>query len=526
MCIALCQTQINGIKIDLCKLNDLDAKYSRLHDEIIKELEIMASQAMGDTPVNLNSVEQLSCLLYSRRVTNKPLWKKVFNLGAGKYPKHYSKAKFKLLVNSLSEPIYKTKARQCAICKGYGKVSKKRKDGTYGKARYRCGTCSAIGVIYHQLSERAGFGFPIENIDILAAHGFQTNTNAIDKLTEKTKNEKAKEFVKKMGINNSLSTYRKTYIDGIRRAIGENTLLHTEFMQAVTKTGRLSSRNPNFHNQPRGTRCKFCEGGCRYCLGTGYKFPIRSVVISRWEKGSITKADYSGLEFKIAIDLARCPVGLKDLNIEGFDAHSNTAKVIGVSRQDAKPHTFKPLYGGVTGTQKERAYYAWFRKRYAGIAAWHKRLIQEALTTKRIKLPSGREYSFPTVKQLYGGRVSFQTNIVNYPVQGFATADIVVAAYVDTFNEFNTLQLKSVLINEVHDEIDVDTYPGEKHIVAYTLHKCMVGVIKTIKLRYNYDIIVPIEVDVSNGPNWMDMKEVPKEWLNAPPKMNELKHTI
>ena len=290
-------------------------------------------------------------------------------------------------------------------------------------------------------------------------------------------------------------------------------------MQAVTKTGRLSSRNPNFHNQPRGSGCDYCERGCRYCFGTGYKFPIRSVVVSRWGKGSITKADYSQLEFKIAIELSRCPVGLKDLATPGFDAHSNTAKVIEVSRQDAKPDTFKPLYGGVTGTEKQRAYYKWFRERYVGHTRWCKELINETLSTKKIRLPSGREYSFPTVRRLKGGRVTHQTNIVNYPVQGFATADIVPAAYVDTFNIFNQLGLKSLLINEVHDEIDVDTYPGEEHIVAYTLHKCMVGVVETIKLRYGYDIKVPIEVDVSNGPNWMDCKEVPNEWLtNLPQK--------
>ena len=88
-----------------------------------------------------------------------------------------------------------------------------------------------------------------------------------------------------------------------------------------------------------------------------------------------------------------------------------------------------------------------------------------------------------------------------------------------TYNEFMALNLRSLLINEVHDEINVDTYPGEEHIVAYTLHKCMTGVVKTIKLRYGYDIIIPLEVEVSNGINWMETKEVPSEWLtNLPQK--------
>ena len=67
------------------------------------------------------------------------------------------------------------------------------------------------------------------------------------------------------------------------------------------------------------------------------------------------------------------------------------------SRQDAKAHTFAPLYGatGYGRTQAEAAYYTQFTDKYKGIAAWHKRLAKEVLATGCITTPSGRAFAFP-----------------------------------------------------------------------------------------------------------------------------------
>ncbi len=107
-------------------------------------------------------------------------------------------------------------------------------------------------------------------------------------------------------------------------------------MQAVTATGRLSSRDPNFQKQPRG--------------GT---FPIRKVIQSRFEGGQIIEVDFAQLEFRTAVFLAQDEQGMADIKNK-IDVHKFTADVIGVSRQDAKAHTFKPLYGGTTGTDDEK----------------------------------------------------------------------------------------------------------------------------------------------------------------------------
>ena len=91
-------------------------------------------------------------------------------------------------------------------------------------------------------------------------------------------------------------------------------------MQCVTATGRLSSRNPNFQNMPRGTT-----------------FPVRECVVSRWDGGKILEGDYSQLEFRVAGFLANDDQVYADVQ-KGFDVHSFSAEALGVSRQEAKAH--------------------------------------------------------------------------------------------------------------------------------------------------------------------------------------------
>ena len=115
---------------------------------------------------------------------------------------------------------------------------------------------------------------------------------------------------------------------------------------------------------------------------------------------------------------------------EGTDVHSYTAGVIGCSRQEAKAHTFKPLYGGTTGTEAQQRYYRAFKEKYGGVSTWHEDLQREAVEKRVVTLPSGRQYAFPDARWTKYGTATHRTNICNYPVQGFATADLLPAALV------------------------------------------------------------------------------------------------
>lgn len=502
MCIVLTDMERNGIKIDLEALDALDIEYSAEKELLEKELNFLAQEAMGDTPINLNSPEQLSTLIYSRKIKDKKRWAEIFNLGTtphgsgrrAKRPIPYEKKKYNQLVNGLTEVVYKTSTRQCPDCKGKGKVSRKRKDGTYGKLRYNCTVCTGLGILYTNLKEVAGFAMTPKGVYDLSTLGFKTNKEKLEVLATHAK-EPARTFLTKMVRYNAVSVYLSAFIGGIKRNVGRDGILHTQFMQCVAATARLSSRAPNFHNQPRGDT-----------------FPIRRVVSSRFPGGIITDGDYGQLEFRVAAELSGCKQALEDIK-NGVDVHRRTSDILteggqSTNRQDAKPHTFKPLYGGTSGTDAEKGYYVAFLKRYSGIADWHETLLHEALTRKNIRLPSGREYSFPFTKRYPSGGVSGGTQIKNYPVQGFATADIVLVATIALYRRFMNEGLRSLLINEVHDSIVVDTHPDEIDIAPLIMKEVMLSVPALLKERYDYDFTTPLSVEIKQGVNWLDMKTV------------------
>jgi DNA polymerase I-like protein with 3'-5' exonuclease and polymerase domains len=135
----------------------------------------------------------------------------------------------------------------------------------------------------------------------------------------------------------------------------------------------------------------------------GGTFPVKKVFVSRWDGGKIMEADFAQLEFRVAAFLSQDETAIKEVT-EGFDVHSYTAQVISeagqaTSRQEAKAHTFAPLYGatGFGRTPAEAAYYTHFTEKYKGIARWHRELAKEVLSTRKIRTPSGREFSFKDV---------------------------------------------------------------------------------------------------------------------------------
>ena len=147
----------------------------------------------------------------------------------------------------------------------------------------------------------------------------------------------------------------------------------------------------------------------------GDKFPVKRVIQSRWENGQILEVDFAQLEFRTAVFLAQDEQGMQDI-ADGIDVHQYTADIIGVSRQDAKAHTFKPLYGGVTGTEDEKRYYTKFLEKYKDIKTWHDKLQTEAIRFKQIKLPTGREYAFPYAERTpWGGSTSVSYTHLTLP---------------------------------------------------------------------------------------------------------------
>ena len=190
------------------------------------------------------------------------------------------------------------------------------------------------------------------------------------------------------------------------------------------------------------------------------------------------------------------------------DVHQYTADTMGVERQDAKAHTFKPLYGGVLGTPKEMRYYEAFKHKYWQVTNWHDKLQKEAVDTKKIKLPSGREYAFPDARYTQYGNVTNSTAIKNYPVQGFATADLLPLALVNLYAIMKKRNMKSVICNTVHDSIILDVHPEERVGCIDVLRMSMLSIKDECNSRYNVNYDMPVDIELKMGKNWLDTKEI------------------
>ena len=189
---------------------------------------------------------------------------------------------------------------------------------------------------------------------------------------------------------------------------------------------------------------------------------------------------------------------LKDIKNK-VDVHSYTAKILGVSRQKAKSDTFKPLYGGILGTPKQMQYYRAFKNKYSGISSWHRELQNEALMSNKIRLPSGRQYFFPNVERLRSGSVTNSTAIKNYPVQGFATADLLPLALINLNKLLTKNELKSIVCNTVHDSIVLDVYPDEDKQAIETLKEAMLSISDECEKRYGFKYTMPIGIELKIG---------------------------
>ena len=494
----LAKIEYNGIKINVDALHKIKDQYENELKELKTFLLTKIDELMGDTPINLDSPDDRSMLFFSMKVIDKKLWAKEFNIGyevRGNTRKQKRKTNYDEIndfyhaVNGLAKPVFKTTSTLCQNCDGTGKYKYKKKDGTFSKIKRNCKTCNAKGRIYTNTKERAGLRLvPRGSLDT-SATGFKTDKTTLEEFISSI-NPNQREFLEKYVRYSAIRTYLRTFVDGIEKSKDNNDYIRPQYMQCVTSTGRLSSRNPNFQNMPRG--------------GT---FPVRQCIISRWDGGKILEGDYAQLEFRVAGFLADDDQIYADVK-NNVDVHSFTAKILGVSRQVAKADTFKPLYGGVLGTPKQMQYYRAFKEKYSGVTRWHRNLINEALETRHITLPSGRSYYFPNTERMPSGSVSNATAIKNYPVQGFATADLLPISLIKLDELLTKRKLKSIICNTVHDSIVLDVYPDEEEMAIETLKEAMLCLPEETQRRYGVKYDMPIGIELKMGSNWLETKEV------------------
>jgi DNA polymerase I-like protein with 3'-5' exonuclease and polymerase domains len=491
--VAVCLSRIyqRGFKVDLAMLDAVQQEFMEEKSYLIDSLKEKVRNVMGDTPINLNSPEQLSWVIYSRKVRDKQYWGNAID-------PYMDDAEFRSLIAGGTERVYKTKAMQCTDCNGSGYIHKTKKDGTPYANKNRCPACDTVGYLFNPTNEIAGFKFRPPSPKWASANGFTTSKGNLEVLESSAKSQgmtQAADFLAKVRRLSAVDTYLSSFVDGIKNYTKPDGKLHVRLLQHRTATGRFSGADPNMQNMPRG--------------GT---FPVKKVFVSRFEGGKILEADFAQLEFRAAAFLSQDGVAIEEVST-GFDVHSYTAEVISTagqptSRQDAKAHTFAPLYGatGFGRTKAEAAYYEHFNDKYQGVADWHTRLAKEAINTRKIRTPSGREFSFPDVTRNARGRVSHFTQIKNYPVQSFATADIVPVALLHIDKLLDGMQ--SCVVNSVHDSIVIDVHPDEERSVINIIKQTNDDLPNLILMRWGVQFNVPLLLEAKIGYNWLDTKDV------------------
>lgn len=483
-----------GFAVNLNALEDVRKEFEQEKQELLHQLEAQARELMGDRPINLNSPEQLSWVIYSRAPQDKKTWPALFD-------NRMDAREFNSTVKRHTDVLYRQKAHQCQPCKGVGKVHKTKKDGTPFAKATKCSECDGSGYLFVDDKRTiAGLKFNAPDHNWISANGFSTskdNLTFLEGIAKSRSMDDAALFLQRVRRLSAVDTYLSSFVDGIATHTKQDGKLHVRLLQHRTATGRLSGADPNMQNMPRG--------------GT---FPVKKVFVSRWEGGQIMEADFAQLEFRVAAYLSQDGTAIEEVTT-GFDVHSYTAKVISdagqkMSRQEAKAHTFAPLYGasGFGRTPAEAAYYKQFTEKYSGIGKWHEALAKEALSTGKITTPSGREFAFPDVQRRRYGGVTYFTQIKNFPVQSFATADIVPVSliYIDKLLEANKLQ--SCIVNTVHDSIVIDVHPDEVKMVLKVIDTANRNLLKIVNSKWQLDFNVPLLLEAKIGPNWLDTKDV------------------
>ena len=491
VCVTLARIYQRGFKVDLDVLEEVRQEFEQEKCQLVDDLQVHVRKVMGDTPINLNSPEQLSWVIYGRKVIDKHDWATLID-------PYMPDDEFRQLVATRTQRMYRTNAVQCPTCKGSGYIRKTKKNGQPFAKPSKCPECGTSGFLFIPTDTMAGFKFKPPTAKWASANGFSTSKNNLQLLEAGAKSrgmDDAVEFLSKVRRLSAVDTYLSSFVDGISNYTKQDGMLHVSLLQHRTSTGRLSGANPNMQNMPRG--------------GT---FPVKKVFVSRWDGGKVLEADFAQLEFRAAAFLSQDGVAIEEV-ATGFDVHAYTAKVITdagqpTSRQDAKAHTFAPLYGasGYGRTKAEAAYYEHFNEKYTGVASWHSRLAKEAITTQKIITPSGREFSFPDVVRKANGRVSYFTQIKNYPVQSFATADIVPLSLLHIDKLLDDMQ--SCVVNSVHDSIVIDVHPDEEDAVLQVIENTNNELPNLIALRWGIDFNVPLLLESKIGPNWLDTKDV------------------
>lgn len=295
-----------------------------------------------------------------------------------------------------------------------------------------------------------------------------------------------------------LTKLYSTYIEGLKNNVLEDGKIHTIYTQTLTRTGRLSSIEPNLQNIP---------------VRNEYGRNIRKCFIPN-ENSLILSSDYSQIELRIFAHLA----GVNEL-IKAFmdknDIHSKTAsdiygvdieKVTSNMRRNAKAVNFGIIYGissyGLASdlnisNREAKEFIDKYFETYPGIKSYMDKTIEEAHQRGYVKTIMNRKRVIDELHNSnYMIRSMGERMALNTPIQG-SSADILKKAMIEIDKKFTELNLKSKMLLQIHDELVFNVYEDEIEVVENCVKEIM---------EHTVTLSVPLVVDMNLGKNLYEAK--------------------
>ena len=296
----------------------------------------------------------------------------------------------------------------------------------------------------------------------------------------------------------TLTKLKSTYCDGLLKVIGADGRIHSNFNQTETRTGRISSTEPNLQNIPVRTQ-----------RGKEFRKFFRAA-----DGCILADADYSQIELRVLAHIANDEHMIKAFE-DNKDIHTSTAaKVFGLPdemvtsqlRSRAKAVNFGIVYGigafslakdiGVSRKEADR-YIKDYLKLYSGIDDYMKNTVEQAKTVGYVTTMFGRRRYLPELASSNHNLRAFGERVArNMPIQGTA-ADIIKIAMIKVYDRLRKENMKARLILQVHDELIVEAPEEEAEKAAKLISEEMQNAVQ---------LSVPLTADAGIGKTWYEAK--------------------
>ena len=296
----------------------------------------------------------------------------------------------------------------------------------------------------------------------------------------------------------TLAKLYTNYAVGLQEEIREDGKIHTIFTQTLTRTGRLSSIEPNLQNIP---------------ARSDYSKLIRKAFVPE-ENSYLLSSDYSQVELRIFAHMSK-EKNLIQAFVDGKDIHTKTASdifhvkeedVTKDMRRNAKAVNFGILYG-ISGfglsedlgidIKEAKGFIDNYLETYPGIMDYMEEEKNKAYKYGYVKTLMNRKRVIEELNNKnYMIRSSGERIALNTPIQGTA-ADILKKAMVEIYQEFNNRKLKSKMLIQVHDELVFNVQKEELEEVKDIVRNIM---------ENTFQLDVPLKVDIEYGDNWYEAK--------------------